>query len=208
MRQRIGEPFDVIVADDGSQDATVEIIKSYANYHPHIQFTFLDSSLHIGITGNYKRAFDASYSEYIAVMEGDDYWSRPYKLARQIDFLDEHLECNLCSVNRFIFDEKRLAFTIARRESKSAYTLHNSRELIWNHFIGNFSTCMYRRTTLSSIPSKLFDMDTADWGVNICASRSGLIGFINEPMSVYRVHSGGSWSGLSLSLRHFASNSH
>ena len=56
---------------------------------------------------------------------------------------------------------------------------------------------MYRKTALDALPSRLFDIKSYDWIVNICVARRSLIGFLEEPMSVYRLHAGGAWSQAS-----------
>jgi len=196
LRQRIDEAFDIVVADDGSTDDTVSILRCYAQQNPQIRFTFLDDSQNVGITRNYQRAFAACHSEYVAVMEGDDYWTSPHKLARQRDFLDAHWECDLCGVNYFVFDEYECRFT-PRVRPASGHTVFEVRDLIADNVVSNFSTCMYRGTALAALPPAVFDLCSYDWIINICIGRSGLTGFLHQPMSVYRVHAGGAWSRLS-----------
>ena len=183
------------MADDQSSDDTVAILRGYAEAHPEIPFTFLDGSTNLGVTRNYQRAFAACRSEYVAVMEGDDYWVSPYKLARQRDFLDAHWECDMCGVNYYVFDEAGCRFT-PREPETSGYEILTARDLIAHNLVSNFSTCMYRRTALAGLPSRVFDVQSYDWAINICVGRSGMIGFLREPMSVYRVHAGGEWNRL------------
>jgi len=196
LRQRIDEAFDIVVADDGSTDDTVSILRGYAQQNPQIRFTFLDDSNNVGITRNYQRAFAACRSEYVAVMEGDDYWTSPYKLARQRDFLEVHWECDMCGVNYFVFDDDECRFT-PRVRPASGYTVFDVRDLIADNVVSNFSTCMYRGTALASLPPEVFDLCSYDWIINICIGRGCLTGFLREPMSVYRIHAGGAWSRLS-----------
>lgn len=194
--QQLDEPFEIVVADDGSTDATIAILKRYAEQNSHIEFKFLHSTENLGITANYQRAFSACRGEYVAVMEGDDYWLSPYKLAKQRDFLDEHWECDLCSVNYFVYEEKRCQFT-PRVAIGTGHIVLGARDLIADNLVGNFSTCMYRRKALDLLPSGVFEISSYDWIINICIARNGLIGFLQEPMSVYRIHGDGAWSLLS-----------
>ena len=196
LAQQIDEPFEIVLADDGSTDDTVAIVGRFAEQNPHITFIFLDYSTNRGITRNYQRAFAACRGHYVAIMEGDDYWVSPYKLARQRDFLDAHWECNLCSVNYFVYEEDRCQFT-PRTALGIGHFFLGARELIADNLVGNFSTCMYRRSALEQLPPKVFDIDSYDWAINICIARMGLIGFLQEPMSVYRIHRDGAWNMLS-----------
>lgn len=196
LGQRMDEAFDIIVADDGSSDDTVQTLRGYAEANPHIGFTFLDASSNLGVTRNYQRAFAACRSEYVAIMEGDDYWCSPHKLARQLEFLDAHWECDVCGVNYYVFHEAACRFTL--REPKTAgHTVYTARDLIADNIVSNFSTCMYRRSALVRLPDRFFDIRSYDWAANICVGRYSLIGFLREPMSVYRVHTGGAWNRLS-----------
>ena len=196
LYQRLDEPYEIIVADDCSTDDTIEIIKRYAKNNSHINFKFLDYTTKRGISRNYQRAFSACQGEYVAIMEGDDYWVSPYKLKKQIEFLDEHWECGLCSVNYFVYEENRCQFT-PRKPIGTGYILIGARELIAENIVGNFSTCMYRRKALDQLPTKVFDVLSYDWAINICICRKWLIGFLQKPMSVYRIHDGGAWSMMS-----------
>ncbi|WP_045221770.1 glycosyltransferase [Desulfonatronum thioautotrophicum] len=195
--QIVDREVEVVVADDASTDATMEIVRAFAREHPQWPFRFLDNAVNLGITRNYQRAFAACTGEYVAVLEGDDYWISPWKLARQCAFLDAHWECDLCSVNYFVYEQHAARFTprtAVGSVSGSGHRLLGARDLIADNLVGNFSTCMYRKTALDALPPALFDLVSYDWIVNICVARTGLIGFLERPMSVYRLHEGGVWS--------------
>jgi glycosyltransferase involved in cell wall biosynthesis len=193
LNQDFDGSIQVIVADDASSDNTISIIKNYEGRDSRFRFTYLDNTNKLGITKNYQRGFAACSGEYVAVLEGDDYWVSPFKLQRQIDFLDAHYECDLCAVNYFIFDENKMHF-YPRTSVGNGYRLISARDLIVDNIVGNFSTCMYRKTSLVALPKKLFDITSYDWIVNICVARTSLISFLEEPMSVYRTHSNGVWA--------------
>lgn len=196
LSQTVAGPVELVIADDSSSDRTREIIRSYENVDPRFNFKYLDFYPNRGITKNYQRGFAACSGSYVAVMEGDDYWCSPYKLQRQSDFLDAQLQCDLCSVNYFVFEEARCQFT-PRIPIGSGHRFVGARDLIADNLVGNFSTCMYRKTALDALPSRLFDIKSYDWIVNICVARHSLIGFLEEPMSVYRLHAGGTWTQAS-----------
>lgn len=196
LMQDIDEPFEIVVADDGSTDETLTILRLAASNNPEIHFRFLDSSTNRGITRNYQRAFSACNGDYVAVLEGDDYWVRPSKLSEQRDFLDGHRECDLCSANYYVYDENRSQFT-PRIAVGPGHVVFGARELIADNVVGNFSTCMYRVAALKRIPPAFYEIRSYDWAINICIGRYGLIGFLKEPMSVYRIHDRGAWSLLS-----------
>lgn len=195
-----GQNFDgaieLVVADDKSTDSTLSIIKKYEGVDSRFTFRYLDYSKNLGITQNYKRGFKACTSEYVAVLEGDDYWISPMKLQRQCNFLDFHWECDLCAVNYFVFEEDRCHF-YARTAISVGHRFVGARDLIADNLVGNFSTCMYRKSALDKLPTTLYEIKSYDWIVNICVARQSLIGFLAEPMSVYRLHANGVWTKAS-----------
>lgn len=185
--------IELVVADDASTDATLQLIRSYEGRDSRFVFKYLAADTNVGITRNYQRGFAACTGEYVAVLEGDDYWVSPKKLLRQSAFLDDHWECDLCSVNYFVLYEASAKFS-ERAPTGSGHRFLSARDLIADNLVGNFSTCMYRKSALDALPSELFELRSYDWIVNICVASHSLIGFLEEPMSVYRVHSSGAWS--------------
>lgn len=196
LYQDIDLDFEIVIADDASQDRTRDIIKEYLDKVGKKNYRFLDFSKNIGITKNYQRAFYACDAEYIAVLEGDDYWVNTGKLRMQLNYLHMHRECVGASTNYFVSIEERAEF-YPRVEISPRWSYIDARSLIRDNLIGNFSTCMYRAKALRTLPAKLFDGESYDWIVNISLMKYGLIGFYNEPMSVYRVHLNGTWSRMS-----------
>jgi len=185
--------IELVIADDASTDGTMDVIRAYEGRDTRFVFKYLSNVTNLGITKNYQRGFGACSGPYVAVLEGDDYWVSPKKLSRQVRFLDEHWECDLCSVNYFVFYEESATF-VERTTIGSGHRLLTARDLIADNLVGNFSTCMYRKSALECLPTELFEVRSYDWIVNICVARASMIGFIEEPMSVYRIHSSGAWS--------------
>jgi len=196
LHQKFDGIAEIVVADDASADHTLDIVKAYQKKNDRFIYRYLNSETNLGITKNYQRGFEACSGEYIAVLEGDDYWTSPFKLQRQMQFLDAHWECDLCSVNYFVYEEGRRHF-YPRVAIGSQYRLFSARELIADNVVGNFSTCMYRKSALDALPKELFTLCSYDWIVNICVAQKAMIGFLEEPLSVYRVHANGVWSQTS-----------
>ena len=189
--------IQVVVADDCSTDATVAIIRDYARKQDRIEFEFLDSYGNLGITRNYQRGFAACTRQYIAVLEGDDWWASTQKLSKQIEFLEEHMECVACACNYYIHDQSKCAYEL-RVPQSAGYIFITARSLILDNLPGNFSTCVYRRSALLELPVRLFSVTAWDWAINIFVCMHGVIGFLGEPLSVYRIHSRGAYNHSSL----------
>lgn len=175
----------------------MRIIKEIAARQSRIEFFFIESVSNVGITRNYERGFEACKSKYVAALEGDDYWASTQKLRKQVQFLEEHRECVACACNYYVYNEERMSHELRIQKTEGIIVL-SAQSLIADNVIGNFSTCVYRRHVLEKLPRKLFSLVAYDWAVNICAAMHGVIGFICEPLSVYRIHGEGAYNNLSL----------
>lgn len=187
--------IEIVVADDASHDSTRELIRRHEERDPRFTFIHLPSDQNHGITRNYQRGFEACRGRYVAVLEGDDYWTSPLKLSKQLAVLEAQPDCALCSTNYTMLQEQSGAKAL-RVTATRGWRDVSVPELIADNLIGNFSTCVYRREVLAHLPARLFDMKSYDWIINICAGTWGRIVFLNEPLSVYRIHASGAWSGM------------
>ena len=113
VMQKTDFPFVAIVHDDASTDRTAEIIREYAEKYPDIikpiyetenQYSKRDGSL----ARIMNKACEDVGARYIALCEGDDYWTDPLKLQKQVDFLESHPEYGMCytQVRNYIQENK------------------------------------------------------------------------------------------------------
>ena len=91
LMQKVSFPIEYIIAEDCSTDGTRKICEQYARKYPDI-IKLLPSDKNYGAVKNEHRAFVAAKGKYIATCEGDDYWTDPLKLQKQVDFLEAHPE--------------------------------------------------------------------------------------------------------------------
>lgn len=89
LMQKVNFPIEYIIAEDCSTDNTLAICKSYAEKYPDI-IRIITSEHNVGGIENERRAMLAAKGRYIALCEGDDYWTDPLKLQKQVDFLESH----------------------------------------------------------------------------------------------------------------------
>lgn len=185
----------IIVADDCSPDKTLEIIKRLAPESP-FPMMFLPEEPNMGISKNYKRSFAASKAEYVAILEGDDYWM-PNHLKQHIEFLWAHPECSM-SMNEITFLHEDGLVTVGKvvKEAQSDYKIISLRkQIVEGNQLGNLSACMFRGQYLRELPSELHEMHIADWMLGIMMAQRGDIGIIKGSTNVYRVKASGVWAG-------------
>jgi len=194
LEQKGDFQIEVIVGDDCSTDNTRKIIKEFGERYPKI-ISVLPMEKNLGITKNLKRCLDACTGEYIAICEGDDYWTDEYKLQKQMTLLETHQDFSMCFSALMIYYEGKDIFEPHANEMPSQKKFLTTADLIEKNYIGNFSCCMYRGEVVRKLPQGIFEFFTVDWMFNICCSQFGSIGYIKDMMSVYRLHEEGVWSG-------------
>ena len=189
-----GVQFELIIGDDASTDGTRKILEEYQRQYPKI-IKLLPETENMGVTKNLKRCFEAVTGDYVALCEGDDYWTDPYKLKKQVKFLKKRTDCAMCFNSLLaLFEHDQKKNFISPKLTNDIFT---TRDLILSNFIANFSCCMYRKEVIDKLPEGLYDIFTIDWMFNIAVSEFGNIGFLKDTMSVYRKHDKGLWSSRS-----------
>jgi glycosyltransferase involved in cell wall biosynthesis len=203
IMQQTTFPWRALIADDCSTDGTQEIIKEYATKHPGIIIPFM-SPRNIGIAttgGCYAWSVIRKHStaKYLILLEGDDYWTSPDKLQRQVDYLDTHPDCSMCFHNVLEKREGQAQDSLPRftQAMSDFYTLE---DIAVQDFIPTLSV-MFRRELVDNLPAWYWKMPVGDWPLWCLCAQHGKIGYLNEIMGVYRIHSGGLWSGWSVLKR-------
>lgn len=97
LMQETNFNFELVIADDCSPDSTSEIVESIIKNHPKgDKIKYFRHKENIGMQPNGMFAYNQCHGKYIALCEGDDYWTDPLKLQKQVDFLENNLEYVLC----------------------------------------------------------------------------------------------------------------
>ncbi len=201
VMQQTKFPFCAIVIDDGSTDNAPEIIRRYAELYPENIKPILLGENHMQHGKSRDPYFKEwwSVAKYIAMCEGDDYWTDPLKLQKQVDFLEEHEEYVLAFHDASMIDKDENL--IEKSEITFLYTEKMCRD--WSEFdlmCGSTpptSTVMYKQTVFSKI---MYEMQNAKKLINgdtIIASLMGKYGkgkFMSDIQnSVYRLHPDSVW---------------
>ena len=187
LMQETDAKYQIVISDDRSTDSTRDIILEYALKYPDIFKVNLQDS-NVGVARNFKDALMLADGEYVALCEGDDFWTDNKKLQRQVDFLDTHKDYSLCfhPVRVFFENGEEKDSVHPSRTDAKAFTLQN---LLKENFIQTNSV-MYRRRDYSKIPTNILPID---WYLHLYHAEIGSIGFINKVMSAYRRHPNGIW---------------
>lgn len=193
LGQQASFPFEIVIGEDCSADRTRAIAEDYAARFPE-KIRLLPSERNLGLTRNTARTLEACRGQYVAILEGDDFWTSPHKLQRQADYLDANADCAWAFTRSRVVDGDGavLEGRENRRVAKGKYSLADYLE---RQFQPRFCTVMFRHRLFEGFPKWFYRMPTADMPLHVFNTHPhGLIGFVDEEMSAYRIHPGGVWS--------------
>ena len=143
LDQKTRYPFEIVIGEDGSSDNTRKIIERYRQDFPD-KIKPLPDEGNLGMMPNFISTLQHCNGTYIALCEGDDYWSDQYKLQKQVDFLENNPDYSICFTNTEYLNqqtgEKKEVVTSGSRTS-------NFYELLQRNFIAT-QTVMYRNLNL------------------------------------------------------------
>lgn len=185
LAQQAGFPFEVLIGEDCSTDGSREIALRYLEKHPE-SIRIITSDENVGAFANARRLLLATRGEYIASLDGDDYWL-PGKLAAQVAFLRENPGCVAVYANAIAVDGAGRELGVFNDVGTARFDL--GALLRRGNFL-NSSSLVYG----AELKPGLLGMQGAlmDYMVHLHIARHGLIGHLGEPMVAYRVNSSGS----------------
>ena len=200
VMQKTNFRFEAIVHDDASTDGTAIIIREYAEKYPDIIRPIYETeNQYSKHDGSIRRIMDAhTHGKYVALCEGDDYWIDPYKLQKQVDFLESHPDYVMCSHkwDEYVENENKVDFAhpIEVGIDGKAYNLD---DFIHGAWFFQPLTVMYKRNA-----SEVCDLckygTTKDITLFYSLLKQGRGFCLSNIMAVYRIHSSGIWSGISI----------
>lgn len=196
LMQQTNFKYEILIHDDASTDRTADIIREYEKQYPDlikpIYQTENQYSKGVSVeTINLKRA----RGKYIAVCEGDDYWTDPYKLQKQFDYMEQHSECSLCVHRGYVVSalEKKVISSIRPNRGNKVFTVSEVIEGGGGLFMTN---SMFYPLELAKIRPPFFDKSSVgDYPLAIHLSLLGKVYYMDEWMSAYRVGDRDSWTG-------------
>lgn len=193
IEQRGEFDHEILLADDASTDETGTIMQAYAERYPHL-IRNISSKINRGISGNMKHCFEEATGEFIAVLEGDDYWSHPEKLSIQMLFLMSHPECSMVFNRTETLMNDKLNLIRQQEGIPETMTGLEFTKIAMN-LVANFSSCMFKTSLMKNLPEGLYERRLSEVVLIYHLERFGKIGHIRHCLSVYRVHDNGVWSG-------------
>ena len=185
--------FDVelIISNDKSTDETDAVIKRLidnTNIPQHISITYHYHQQNKGMMDNFIWTLNQASGKYIALCEGDDYWTDPLKLQKQLDFLEGNADFSICgSLAKRIHEDLPL-----QDDMEGEAGVFVQKDLGERNFIPTCSA-LIKTEYVANLPSWFIDCPIGDWPLFLLCANHGKIKMFNEQMVVRRIHQGGVW---------------
>jgi len=204
LMQKTDFPFEVLIHDDASTDKTADIIREYEAKYPNIikPIYQTENQYSKGVKISTKYQYSRAKGKYIALCEGDDYWTDQQKLQKQVDFLEQNEEYSLCCHRYRIIDEatKEWRMDLDFREDYNNLFPNNCQGLEFDnknrYWLCKTLTVVFRKEALNLNKINKYTL-SRDVHLFYHILKTGKGYCMNYDAGVYRRHSGGIWSGLS-----------
>lgn len=214
LEQETDFPFEIIISDDASTDESADIIRAYAGKYPDIIRPILleENVYSTGANMFATLFFDRTRGKYVAVCEGDDYWTDKTKLQRQFDFMEANPDYSLCVHNstlHYCGGEQADRPLIRNREGDQDISF---KTLLSGASRSYHTSAIFARREIICNPPDFYFVANAhgfvDYAIALWCGLKGKVRYLDRAMSLYRINSGeGAWSsGVDKQykkLRHF-----
>lgn len=198
LNQQTNFGYEMLIHDDASNDKTIKIIKDYQHLYPEIIKPIFqtENQYSQGVRGIMARFnFPRAKGKYIALCEGDDYWTDPFKLQKQVDFMEQNDSLSFCFHGAKTLNSKGLF---------SSYYKHKQfkdRQIVPKKYFlesggGSYCTAsvVFRKDMIEDIPNYFSECPVGDLPLALLAITKGNIGYLKDEMAVYRLMTESSWS--------------
>ncbi len=196
LMQRTNFKVEIVIHDDASTDGTTDILRKYEAQYPHLVKLFVQPFN----THNHPNRFELRSAfrngrtgKYIALCEGDDYWTDPFKLQKQVDFLEANEEYVMCFHNVNVKTEVKginLYSDFVWSNIDPHRDVYDIRDVIAGPLIPTCSL-VYRKPLDFNIPVFSSQVMSGDMMLAMLITKDYKIKYFNQCWGVYRKHRGG-----------------
>lgn len=192
LMQKTNFPYQIVISNDCSTDNTLKVLNEYKKKYPE-KIKIINNQKNLGAMGNFINTLDQiKDTEYVALCDGDDFWTDENKLQKQVDFLDANKDFNICFHKAKLFyenNEKEESIIPAEApEISTIEELVNSNYIVANSVVYRWK--FNDRSLKDIFPDNIVP---GDYYIHLLHAEDGKIKMMNEVMSAYRRHSGGMW---------------
>lgn len=197
LMQKTSFPIELIIGEDCSTDNTRKIVREYEERYPEIiKAQYPEKNR--GMINNFLTVLQSASGKYIAYCEGDDYWTDPFKLQKQVDFLEENKKYSFCChrYNRLYVESNEFKNDLHEELFSDRRVLEINSALFARYWLTQPLTTVFRKEAINealiNIPKYNYFRDIHIFYEILKKSEGCSLNFFG---GVYRIHSGGIKSG-------------
>mgnify|MGYP000868615041 CR=1 FL=1 len=194
LSQKFEGMIELLISNDCSPDRTDKVVKNFLDniiLPTNIRINYVFHQTNKGILPNLLWCLENSRGKFVAICEGDDYWTDPNKLQKQINFLNNNSDCNLVyhRVNILRNNHNLELEDLNSSELEKKWTIH---DLAFQGNLMHTPSVVFRNNL--TIPKELFKGVVGDYPLWFLNAERGKLGYLPDVMAVYRMWDGSVWS--------------
>lgn len=187
LMQQCDFEIELILSNDCSPDNTDAVVQRILKNHPlSYKIRYIKHEKNLGMMPNFLFALDQCKGQYIALCEGDDFWTDALKLQKQVDFLRENEDCSLCFHNATVYYETSKHTRLFIKEYHK--TFYTGKDILENWLIPTASMLFVNVLKQNKLPSFFSKAMHGDLALQLFLYEFGNFGLINENMCTYRIN--------------------
>lgn len=193
LMQQTNFEFELIISSDASSDRTHEVVSEFvANHTKGKRVKYFNQQRNLGMQCNFIFALNECKGKYIALCEGDDYWTDPLKLQKQVDYISGHEKCNLVFTDVQLLEEGENR--LKENWANITRNIYQFKDLIERNVITTCTVLFRNSNNNAGIDNWLKHFEIGDYPLYLFLLRSGYAYYLKDITAVYRQHSGGIFS--------------
>ncbi len=191
--------IELVISNDFSTDQTDNIIQSILTNHPRSsKIKYFNHSKNLGMMSNFIFTINQCKGDFIALCEGDDYWTDKFKIKKQVEFMLHRPEISFTFHRANILLNNNLTLSYKSKNFLDKNTVETK------HFLRKAgaryctASAVFSKKIAEDLPDWLYKCHVGDYPLIFLALQKGKIGYLEDVMCVYRLASIGSWSSKNL----------
>ena len=186
LEQKTNFSFEFVIGEDFSNDNTATIVKEYAKKYPEIIKARFNNP-NLGIMSNVIKTLEECNGKYIALCEGDDYWTDHYKLQKQVDFLEANPDVIMC------YTDIEKLYKNGEKHIEKYQEEMTFIEIIKGNLPATPTMMIRNDKSLIFFLEGYIDKFYGDRMITYWCIKNGRIKNLREVTAIYRIHDGGMW---------------